>query len=47
LSWVIESKDSEFTPGDCAEWLEGRLSRPMDDLEQWELDDDEDASVPE
>jgi len=40
LSWVIESKDASFTPGTCAEWLEGRLPRPVDDLKQWETDDE-------
>ncbi len=35
LSWVIESKDTEFTPSLCAEWLEGRLPRPVEDIEQW------------
>lgn len=38
LSWVIESTDPSFTPALCAEWLEGRLPRPIDDLEQWEID---------
>lgn len=35
LSWVIESKDAEFKPDTLAEWLEGRLPQPVDDLEQW------------
>ncbi len=39
LSWVIESKASDFTPARCAEWLEGRLPRPVDNLSQWELDE--------
>jgi hypothetical protein len=39
LSWVIESKDKGFTPEACAEWLEGRLPRPVDDLTQWKLND--------
>lgn len=43
LSWVIESKHVDFTPALCAEWLEGRLPRPVDDLEEWKTDsDDED-----
>ena len=25
LSWIIESKDKNFEPEKCAEWLEGRL----------------------
>ena len=44
LSWVIESTEPSFTPDQCAQWLEGRLPRPVDDLEQWTLDDDEDKS---
>lgn len=40
LSWVIESKEKDFTPAMCAEWLEGRLPRPVDDLEKW-TDSDE------
>jgi hypothetical protein len=40
LSWVIECKDADFTPADCAEWLEGRLPRPVEDLEQWKIVED-------
>jgi hypothetical protein len=39
LSWVIECSDAAFKPGTVAEWLEGRLPRPVDDLEQWKMDD--------
>ncbi len=39
LSWVIESKDEDFKPTDCAEWLKGRLPRPVDDPERWKMDD--------
>lgn len=39
LSWVIESKQPDFTPANCAEWLEGRLPRQVEDLTQWEVDD--------
>jgi hypothetical protein len=35
LMWVIESKNIDFTPDDLAEWLEGRLPNPVDDLEAW------------
>jgi len=38
LSWVIEAKTSELEPSRCAEWLEGRLPRPIDALDAWELD---------
>ena len=41
LSWVIESKDPSFSPDLCAQWLEGRLPRPVEDLSQWETDDDD------
>ena len=40
LSWVIESKDKSFTPSLCAEWLEGRLPQPVEDLKQWEIKND-------
>ena len=36
LSWVIECVSDSFRPGTCADWLEGRLPRPVDDLEQWQ-----------
>lgn len=39
LSWVIETKDKEFKPGTLKKWLEGRLPNPVDDLEQWNLDE--------
>ncbi len=35
LSWVIECESVDLRPGTCAEWLEGRLPRPVDDLNQW------------
>ena len=38
LSWVVECDDPTFSPALAAEWLEGRLPRPADDLSQWELD---------
>lgn len=44
LSWVIESTNPSFTPNQCADWLEGRLPRPVDDLKQWEVDDNEEGS---
>lgn len=40
LSWVIECSDRGFTPLDCAGWLEGRLPRPVDDLEQWKIEEE-------
>jgi hypothetical protein len=35
LSWVIECERPDFDPAKCAEWLQGRLPRPVDDLSQW------------
>jgi len=40
LSWVIECSDPEFAPKECAEWLEGRLPRPVDDLGQWKIEEE-------
>ena len=44
LSWVIEAPD-DMAPGTVAEWLEGRLPKPVDDEAAWlgerEEDDDE------
>lgn len=37
LLWVVESKDPGFKPGAVADWLEGRLPRPVDEPEQWEF----------
>lgn len=39
LSWVIQSKNPQFTPDLCAEWLEGRLPQPVDDASAWPADD--------
>ena len=38
LSWVIECP-ADTTPSTIAQWLEGRLPRPVEDLEQWNSDD--------
>jgi hypothetical protein len=43
LSWVIESKDPNFSPDLCAKWLEGRLPRQVEDLSQWETGDDDEG----
>jgi hypothetical protein len=40
LSWIIESKSDDFDPRTCAEWLEGRLPRPVEDESAWETDDE-------
>ncbi|MEM9534306.1 MAG: hypothetical protein AAGA40_01420 [Cyanobacteria bacterium P01_E01_bin.45] len=36
LSWVIESKQADFEPGSCRDWLEGRLPQPVDDESAWQ-----------
>ena len=41
LSWVVESRSADFSGAECAKWLEGRLPNPVDDREQWNLDDEE------
>jgi hypothetical protein len=38
LSWVIECPKAEMAPGTVREWLEGRLPRPIDDAEAWDVD---------
>ena len=32
LAWVIECEDSSFRPSTVADWLEGRLPRPVEDV---------------
>src|ERR1041385_2199075 len=39
LSWVIECSDKNLKPGTVAKWLEGRLPRPVSDVEQWNSDE--------
>ncbi|MCB1607181.1 MAG: hypothetical protein KDI71_09430, partial [Xanthomonadales bacterium] len=41
LSWVIESQDPNFAPSSAAEWLEGRLPSPVEDLSQWATEDED------
>ena len=36
LSWVVECADPHFPPDKAAEWLEGRLPRPVDDPDSWD-----------
>lgn len=36
----MEARDATFTPSGYAEWLERHLPRPIDDPEQWKLDED-------
>ncbi|HBI71281.1 MAG TPA: hypothetical protein DDZ22_20360 [Massilia sp.] len=42
LAWIIENTHPAFTPALAAEWLEGRLPQPVDDLSQWVTDHDDD-----
>lgn len=35
LSWVIECSRPALKPSTVAEWLEGHLPRPVNDLSQW------------
>jgi len=35
LFWVIECDDIDFKPDTVANWLEARLPRPVEDIEQW------------
>lgn len=46
LSWVIESKDKDFSPKLLSEWLEGRLPRPVEDVKEWVLEADDDNISP-
>jgi hypothetical protein len=39
LSWVVEAEEPSFTPALCAEWLEGCLPSPVEDLKVWKMDD--------
>jgi hypothetical protein len=43
LSWVIEAPN-DMRPGTLADWLEGRLPRPVDDLDAWSDSNDQKAS---
>ncbi len=36
LAWVIECSVAAMTPSNVAQWLEGRLPRPVDHLDQWD-----------
>jgi hypothetical protein len=46
LSWIIESTDPAFSPSLCAEWLEGRLPTPVDDVAQWDTESDDGDETP-
>lgn len=38
LSWIIESSEQSFKPGTLKKWLEGRLPRPVNDLNEWGIE---------
>lgn len=46
LSWVIQSQQPDMTPDLVEECLNGRLPNPVDDLEQWITEDEEDEEDP-
>ena len=39
LSWVIESENKDFLPSTCTQWLEGRLPRPVENIDAWKCDE--------
>lgn len=39
LSWVIECRETAMKPGTVADWLEGRLPQPVDDVSAWPDDE--------
>jgi hypothetical protein len=39
LSWVIECRDDAMRPGTVADWLEGRMPQPVDDLSKWLIEE--------
>jgi hypothetical protein len=39
LSWVIQCFDKTFEPDNAAQWLEGRLPKPIADAAAWGNDD--------
>ena len=39
LYWIIESKDPDFSPDKAKEWLEKRLPDPVDNVEEWIMEE--------
>ena len=39
LCWIIESKENYFSPQNLCDWLEGRLPNPVDNIDEWTMDD--------
>ncbi|WP_269630032.1 hypothetical protein [Pelomonas sp. BJYL3] len=44
LSWVLESRLPTFTPQACAQVLEHHLPSPVESLEEWLLDDEDESA---
>ena len=42
---TIETKDEDFKTETLKEWLEGRLPQPVDDLEEWKIEEWANRSV--
>ena len=41
LSWVIESRSVDFTPDQMFQWLQGRLPSPVEDMDEWQTEDED------
>ncbi|PSJ59652.1 hypothetical protein C7I85_14895 [Mesorhizobium soli] len=39
LSWVIECAEESMQPDTVAEWLEGRLPKPVEDTSAWDIEE--------
>ncbi len=39
LCWLVECRDKAMKPGTVADWLEGRLPQPVDDVSAWPTDE--------
>lgn len=39
LHWIIESNQTDFAPQDLKNFLEGRLPNPVDNMEEWNMED--------
>jgi hypothetical protein len=43
LSWVIESEHVDFSPDLLQQWLEGRLPAPVELVQEWNSDDEDET----
>jgi hypothetical protein len=39
LYWIIESKESDFSPDELKGWLKARLPNPVNSIEEWNLEE--------